>query len=152
MPTSTHLFLVSCWYVFVSSIEWLIVVQTVFCYDFLADVGAHELSRVVFPLFCLSCGFFPLKMYLDGNRKSNFAIRGINLGAFACVCYCKWMNMLCVCRRACRNDGENREYGRLSSGTATRLDHSRTVRHPTTNHERQRFGANHGRFNASFAM
>jgi hypothetical protein len=30
-------------------------------------------------MFCIVCGFYPLIVFLDGNRKSNFALRGINL-------------------------------------------------------------------------
>lgn len=57
-------------------------VQTDFRYDFLAELGAEELSKVQFPMYCIQCGFFPLIVFLDGNRKSNFALRGINMGAF----------------------------------------------------------------------
>jgi hypothetical protein len=53
--------------------------QTQFCYDFLAELGAKDLAVVPFPLFCITCGFFPLLIFLDGNRKSNFSMRGINL-------------------------------------------------------------------------
>src|SRR5689334_4433752 len=54
------------------------LLQTDFCYSFLAELGADELSKVPFPMFCIVCGFYPLVVFLDGNRKSNFALRGMN--------------------------------------------------------------------------
>ncbi len=60
------------------SVDVLIVNQTDFCYSFLAELGAAELSKLAFPMFCLVCGFHPLILFFDGNRKSNFKLRGIN--------------------------------------------------------------------------
>lgn len=82
VATSTRLFPLWCW----SAIVYFVLnvfddnVQTDFCFDFLAELGAKELSQVPFPFFCIVCGFFPLIVFLDGNRKSNFALRGFNTG------------------------------------------------------------------------
>lgn len=64
--------------------------QTDFCYSFLAELGATELSKVPFPMFCIVCGFYPVIVFLDGNRKSNFALRGINLSTHSSVNAALW--------------------------------------------------------------
>lgn len=54
--------------------------QTDFVYEFLAKYGAPELSTVRFPCFCVLCGFWPLFVYFDGNKKSSSSLKGISLG------------------------------------------------------------------------
>jgi len=54
------------------------LVLTDFTYDFLAGLGAPDLSKQVFPMFCLLCGFWPLFVYFDGNKKSTTSLKGIS--------------------------------------------------------------------------
>lgn len=54
--------------------------QTDFVYDFLKKYGAPELADVRFPFFCVLCGFWPLVVYFDGNKKSTSSLRGVSLG------------------------------------------------------------------------
>ena len=61
-------------------------VQTDFCFEFLADLGPEgaRISKVNFPFFCILCGYFPVVVELDGNRKSTFSLAGLDFGQNSC--------------------------------------------------------------------
>lgn len=80
----------------------LIMHQTDFCYSFLAELGADELSKVPFPMFCLVCGFHPLILFFDGNRKSNFKLRGINTSKCLLVITFHFLLQRQLLKRRCR--------------------------------------------------
>jgi len=52
--------------------------QCTFSYDFLADVPGvpTRLKDVEFPFFCMSCGFYPSQIAVDGNRKCSVRVSG----------------------------------------------------------------------------
>jgi hypothetical protein len=59
--------------------------QTDFMYDFLRDLGPHgsAASRVLFPFFCVLCGFHPTCVGVDANQKSNFSMRGLDFCTYS---------------------------------------------------------------------
>jgi hypothetical protein len=48
---------------------------------------SDAITKVPFPFFCIVCGFFPLFVYFDGNKKSTTSLKGVSLG-LSLVCLC----------------------------------------------------------------
>lgn len=51
-------------------------------FEFLADLGPEgaRVSKVLFPMFCIIEGYFPVIVELDGNRKSTYSLHGLDCG------------------------------------------------------------------------
>ena len=79
----------------------------------MAELASGKIfAEVPFPLFCITCGLFPLLVLLDGNRKSNFTVKGINFGASVSV-------VLAVCTNMRRWSSKKRESRRQRQLSAT---------------------------------
>lgn len=62
--------------------------QADFCFEFLAKYGpeGERVSKIPFPFFCLICGFWPVCICIDGNRKCTFSLKGLDFSNVVAVC------------------------------------------------------------------